>query len=120
MQNETNDTLVFPDHDYPESNIVLVGNVMLIGADSDTQRVTDLAESLALIRAEVQQLTNDYATLHQELLIERELRTNAQIALEALAREIVQCDAGCTSDDWGRLVAVARGIGGQNGVNAAW
>lgn len=62
--------------------------------------------------------TNDYDKLLHDFIAEREMRANAQIALEALAREIVQCDAGCTSDDWTRLVAVARGIVGQNGVNA--
>ena len=115
MQNETNDTLVFPDHDYPESNIVLVGNVMLIGADSDTKRITELAQSLAVSRDNEQDVTNAYAELLRDMATERELRTNAQIALEALAREIVQCDAGCTSDDWTRLVAVARGIVGRTG-----
>ena len=63
MQDETNETLVFPDHDYPESNIVLVGNVMLIGADADTQRIAELAESLAVVNAALKGITSEYDAL---------------------------------------------------------
>jgi hypothetical protein len=65
---------------------------------------------LALIRAEMASITQDYAELNAELLAEREVRTNAQNERDDLARRIVQCDAGCTSDDWVRLVEMARRV----------
>lgn len=98
--NETNETLVFPDHDYLESKIVL--------SVTDGHRNIAEIHNIALDK-------RDYAALQQELLVEREMRANAQIALEALAREIVQCYPNGSSNDWGRLVVVARGIVGRTG-----
>lgn len=143
----SDETFTFPDHDYPDDTITLptTGNSASIRDEPHlsvngpylswrgveyiamteyeaqaTKTARQLAQLLALesfLRREISAALADSVSVHQELLTERELRTNTQnkcsdarMEIFELARRIVECDATSTSDDWTRLVEVAKGI----------
>ena len=82
MQNETNDTTV-------------VGPISVTAANvSSEQRIAELAKSLAVSRDNEQDVTNAYAELLRDMATEREMRANAQIALELVNAAL----KGITSD----------------------
>ena len=117
--------LVFPDHDYLDTNIVVETNNDQRDEPFTLRGALDLVENLRLIRAEVSEITAGYASLHQELLTEREIRANAQNERDALkrqlaeshietfelARRILECDGDdCTAEAWSALVEEARRV----------
>lgn len=105
--------LIFPDHDCPDQNIVVEINNDQRDELFTLRGALDLVEKLRLISAEMSEITADYAALHQELLTERETRTNAQNKRDALVAAVLKCDDDkCTSGDWIALVLMARGMVG--------
>ena len=138
--------IIFPDRDYPDSNLVLsvtdgqrniqeLHDVPQISSDGTLLRYQDvgyisfavydkqsnaaaetlvkLKSEIATARAEISNITDDYASLHQAMLIEREARANAQNERDALVAAVLKCDDDkCTSGDWIALVLMARGMAG--------
>lgn len=89
-------------------------DLMTDGQRNIQQRITAFIGEVSALRTELSLASADYAKLLADHEAEKEARTNVQIELDALwlkctahnvlLQRVLEADAGCTGDDYARLI----------------